>query len=452
MQSVAYGTQPNGDVLDIDRIAAALGPYPTVAYEAAHVYPMSAPDFRLHPGTPRERPAPGPLKLYVHIPFCNYVCRFCFYTKRAGARRDQMERYVRGLLRELEWVEPGTPLKQLYVGGGTPTALDADLLDELLAAIFATMPPVPGTSRSVESSPESLSTEHVRVLQSRGIERVSMGVQSLDEQVLDTINRRHTARQAIEACELLIASGFFVNVDLMYGLPGQSEASFCADLEACAARRPDSFTIYDLRLNEHAPLGSNVAAADRFDLARLMRWRATVLAMTRALGYVQTRWHTFVRDDHQASAYDRAPCVDGFAAGRQLGIGVSAVSHLGETVYRNHGSIEGYLERVEHGESPVAGTFPLADEDHKTLFVTRTLGDGERLQRAEYARAFGNPIEDDFGETINRLRAADLIRDEAGELFVSETGRLVYDLVTVAFYPPRAQRWLRERQHLFGSN
>ncbi|HXQ20062.1 MAG TPA: coproporphyrinogen-III oxidase family protein [Candidatus Acidoferrales bacterium] len=452
MQSVAYGAQRPGGPVDIGRIAAALGPFPNVAYEAAHVYPMSAPDFRLHPGTPRERPAPGPLKLYVHIPFCNYACRFCFYAKRVGSRRDQMERYVRGLQRELEWVENTTPLTQLYMGGGTPTALDADLLDELLATIFATMPPAPGASRSVESSPESLSAEHVRVLQTRGVERVSMGIQSLDEHVLEAINRRHSARQAIEACELLVASGFFVNVDLMYGLPGQSEASFRSDLEACAARRPDSFTIYDLRLNEHAPLGSGVSAADRLDLARLMQWRATVLAATHALGYVQTRWHTFVRHDHPPSAYDRAPCVDGFAAGRQLGIGVSAVSHLGETIYRNHGGFDGYLTRVERDKSPVEETFPLTEEDHKTLFVIRTLGDGARLHRAEYAEAFGNAIEEDFGAAIDCLGAADLIHEEAGQLFLSETGRLVYDLVTVAFYPPRAQRWLRERQHLFGSN
>jgi oxygen-independent coproporphyrinogen-3 oxidase len=268
--------------------------------------------------------------------------------------------------------------------------------------------------------------------------------------VLVAINRRHNARQAIEACELLVASGFYVNVDLMYGFPGQSEASFCSDLESLAARRPDSFTIYDLRLNEHVPLRTSMTVADRLDLARLMRWRATVLQATQALGYVQTRWHTFVRGDHRPSAYDRAPCVDGFAAGRQLGIGISAVSHLGETIYRNHDGFDGYLARVECDQSPVDGTFVLTEEDHKTLFVTRTLGDGERLQRAEYARAFGNAIEDDFGETIDRLSAADLIHEEPDELFLSTTGRLVYDLVTVAFYPPRARRWLREREQLFG--
>ncbi len=449
MQHVAQSVRSEGSPVDLDRIAAALGPFPALAYEAAHVYPMSAPAFQPTPAAPRELVLPGPLKLYVHIPFCNYACRFCFYAKRVGSRRDQKERYVREVLRELEWIGPNMSLQQLYVGGGTPTALDADLLDELLATIFAKVVPLAGASRSVESSPESLSAEHVRVLRSRGIERVSMGVQSLDENVLATINRRHTARQAIEACELLLASGFWVNVDLMYGFPGQSEASFYADLETLAARRPDSFTIYDLRLNEHVPLRTSMTAADRLDLSRLMRWRATVLAATEALGYVQTRWHTFVRRDHRASAYDRAPCVDGFAAGRQLGIGISAVSHLGETIYRNHNGFDGYLARVERGESPVDGTFRLTEEDHKTLFVTRTLGDGDRLQRAEYTRAFGNAIEDDFGDTIDRLSAAGLTHNEPDELFLSATGRLVYDLVTVAFYPPRARSWLRERQQLF---
>src|SRR5262245_40613411 len=129
----------------LDAVAAAVGATPRVLYEDVHVYPLSAPDFAPAPAMARERPAPGPLKLYVHVPFCNYACTFCFYAKRVGVPRPQMERYVAAVERELEWVDAGTPLAQLYVGGGTPTALPADLLDRLLAAVGARLTrPDPG--------------------------------------------------------------------------------------------------------------------------------------------------------------------------------------------------------------------------------------------------------------------------------------------------------------------
>src|SRR5262245_28903655 len=117
---------------DLERIGAALGTTPRVLYEDVHVYPLSAPDFAANPRAVRPQTDARGLKLYVHVPFCNYACTFCFYAKRVGVPRPQMERYTKALVRELEWVPPGTGLEQLYVGGGTPTALHADLLDEVL--------------------------------------------------------------------------------------------------------------------------------------------------------------------------------------------------------------------------------------------------------------------------------------------------------------------------------
>ncbi len=432
--------------LNLDAIATALGGAPRVSYEDVHVYPLSAPDFTSQPRAVRERPVGGGLKLYVHVPFCNYACTFCFYAKRVGVARAQMERYVAALARELEWVEPTTPLDQLYVGGGTPTALPADLLDEVLATIMARMPRAERASLTVECSPESLTDAHVRVLRERGVNRVSMGIQSLDPSVLDVINRRHGLEQALEACALLVAGGFFVNVDLIYGLPGQSEASFRHDLGAAAALRPHSFTLYNLRLNEFTPLATVVHDVERMDLAALVRWRDCAKRAAADLGYTQTRWHTFVHHDALGSSYDRAPCVDGYGAGRQLGIGMSAVSHLGNTVFRNHEGFESYMARVEGGESPVEGVFDLDDEDRRTLFIARSLGDGGSVDLAEYEQAFGKSIAADFGDLLERLGDAALVREEAGALSLTEGGKLVYDLVLLTFYPARAQRWLRERQ------
>jgi oxygen-independent coproporphyrinogen III oxidase len=447
MAEQARPSEALGLELELGAIELALGSAPRVLYEDVHVYPLSAPAFESAPGLDRAPLPEGPLKLYVHVPFCNYACTFCFYAKRVGVSRARKERYVDALIRELAWVAPGTPLEQLYVGGGTPTALPADLLDRALEAILSRLPRAGRASLTVECSPESLTAEHVRVLGRHGIDRVSMGIESLDDRVLATIGRRHGEREAaLDALSLLIESGFFVNADLIYGLPGQSEGGFCADLEAVAARGPHSFTLYNLRLNEFTPLADAVRETEGLDLARLMRWRAIVKQACAGLGYAQTRWHTFVRPVARDSSYHRAPCVDGFGAGRQLGIGTSATSHVGNAVYRNDATLEGYLGRIESGASPVTGVFPLEAADRRTLFVARSLGDGGCLGRAAYRAAFGAALEDDFGQTLARLAGAGLVEDRAGAIALSEPGKLVYDLVLLAFYPERSRRWLAARQ------
>ena len=426
--------------VEIERIVEALGSVVHVPYAPPNIFPMSAPKFLKSPCTERERVPGDLLSIYVHIPFCNYACSFCFYAKRVGDGNDRMERYARALQRELEWVEPGTRLSQLYVGGGTPTVLPADLLDEVLAGVFGRTRLCEGAIHTVECSPESISPEHVRVLRERGITRVSMGVQSLSDEVLDDVHRRHNRQQSLAALALLIRSGFNVNVDLMYGLPGQTEASFCGDFEALAARAVHSVTAYNLRVNERTPVVKTMQEEDHLDLVRLVRWRALVKRTADELGFVQTRCHTFKRASDGSFADPR-----GFE-GDQLGVGMSARSRLGTTIYRNHVDLGIYLERVEGGTSPVEEIFPLREEDRKIRFIAQTLGDGQPLERAAYERSSGRPFDDDFGETLWRLREAGLVDDVAGTISLTETGKLVYDLVMLAFYPWQTREWLAERQ------
>lgn len=436
----------HGLAVDVEAVRAAIGGVPRVAYEAAHVYPLSAPRFTPRPRAPREIPAGGPLRLYVHVPFCRYACTFCFYAKRVNTPRSEMQRYVDALRCELDAFADDTALQQLYVGGGTPTALPPDLLDDVLASVSARIPLDRESCHTVEGSPESLTAEHVEVLQRRGIGRVSLGVQTLDEAILQSINRQHSAQQAVDVCTLLVGAGFSVNVDLIYGFPAQSEDSLRRDLETFAALGAQSLTLYNLRLNERTPLTTVLADLQRVDLPVLMRWRRCVEKVTDALGYTQTRWHTFQHRDRRQPGHDRAPGMNAFGIGREIGIGVSAFSHLSETIYRNNDTFAGYLSRIEAGESPVEDVFPLSPDDRRTLFIARTLGDGRPLSLNEYQRTFAHSIEDDFGSALDRLRGADLVRETTGRLALTETGRLVYDLVTLAFYPDAARQWLDGRQ------
>jgi len=433
--------------VELERIANALGSAFHVPYAPPFVYPMSTPVFSKSPCAVRDRPSGGPLGLYIHVPFCNYACTFCFYDRQVGADDKQMARYVRALKRELEWVEPSTQLAQLYVGGGTPTVLPVGLLDEILGGVFERMRPRGDDVHTVECSPESISTGHIRVLRSRGVSRVSLGIQTLDDRILSAVRRRHSGEEALAACDLLVGSGFVVNVDLIYGLPEQTEEGFRSDFEAVAARGVHSVCAYSLRFNERTPVVSAIRASEHFDLSWLIRWRVAVQRTAEELGFRPTRWHVFQRACQTGPAATEAVRFeDRTGAGNQLGIGMSARSRLGQTIYRNHTDLHVYLDRVEGGQSPVEEIFPLNDDNRKIRFIALTLGEGKPLEREAYYRSFGRSIDDDYGELLHRFREVGLIEDAAGQIALTETGRFVYDLVTLAFYPLHVQKWLGERQ------
>ncbi len=434
---------PDTDTLE--RVARALASVPRTAYSVPHVYPSAAPAYESAPEAVRPRPRRDRLRLYAHIPFCRYHCTFCYYAVNVGAGGAMMSRYVDALERELDWIEPGTSLSQLFVGGGTPTALPPELLDRALEAVFSRTRPLPQIVHTVETSPETISPAHVEALRRRGIGRVSMGIQSFDQDVLDTVHRNQSQAQAVAACELLVASGLIANVDLIYGLPGQSEEAFVADLRTLARLGIPSLTLYSLRTNERTPVVRSLRSTERFDLAGLIHWRALVKRSAEELGYSQTRWHTFKRLDSIARTHERLPCFDEEMSGFQLGVGMSARSHLGYAVYRNHEQLKTYVDRIEHGQSPVEQMFVLDEDDRRTQFVARTIGDGKTLRRSMYARTFGRPIEGDFGSLLERLAWAGLVEDDGESIALTELGVLVYDLVTLAFYPQRARDWLAAR-------
>jgi oxygen-independent coproporphyrinogen-3 oxidase len=442
-------TASSPETLDLGHVLAVLGPAAAVSYAPPNIYPMSAPRFTAGSGAERLHPVGRDLGIYVHIPFCSYHCTFCFYATRIGADLAQKRRYVDALITELDWVREGSLLTQLFVGGGTPTALPPGLLARILEVIFEKMASARRHVHTVESSPETLTPEHVAVLKSHGIERVSMGVQSLNDGVLDTVHRRHTREMVEASCRLVVEAGLMVNIDLIYGLPGQTHEGFRRDFEDIAALGAQSVTTYNLRINERTPVARSLAEGERLDLANLVRWRSTVMTAARELGFVPKRWHTFHRhpvDGPAAEVARRFEDVTGH--GNQFSVGMSARSRLDNVVFRNHVSFETYLERVEGGRSPVEETMALSEHERKLRYVALTLGDGKALRRAAYQEAFGCSLDSDFAEPLTRLSDAGLIQEEFGSISVTETGQLLYDLVTRAFYPETIRRWMEERQSL----
>lgn len=196
--------------------------------------------------------APPPLSLYVHIPWCERKCPYCdFNSHRADAALPQSD-YVAALLADLDQELPdvwGRRVHSVFIGGGTPSLFGAAALDELLSGVRARLNLGAGTEVTLEANPGSSEQQRFAAYREIGINRLSLGVQSFDDTSLRALGRVHDAQQAHRAIDLTRAAGFDnLNLDLMYGLPGQTIAQAERDIEQAIAARPEHLSYYQLTL------------------------------------------------------------------------------------------------------------------------------------------------------------------------------------------------------------
>lgn len=191
----------------------------------------------------------APRCLYVHVPFCERKCPYCAFNSYAGSRRNEADAYLDALLIELASLGRFLELDTIYVGGGTPTALEPAAFGRLLQGLQAVAGrPLEWT---VEANPGTVTEDHLAALVSAGVNRISMGVQSMDPEGLRRMGRIHTADDVRQTVEALRAHGITnVNLDLIYGQPGQDVDAFIADVEAVLELEPDHLSLYALQYED----------------------------------------------------------------------------------------------------------------------------------------------------------------------------------------------------------
>ena len=289
----------------------------------------------------------GATHLYVHVPFCEQRCDYCDFVSLAG-RRDRHARYVEALLAELE-LERGTlapELETVYLGGGTPTFLEPQALRRLLEGL-------PGAGElSVEANPETVSPELAELLVEAGVNRVSLGAQSFQPRLLEVLGRHAGPDEVRRAVAILRAAGVGnISLDLLYGIPGQSGADLAADLDAALALAPEHLSCYELE----AKPGTRFTRAHGAELAAqadaLEDHFERVVERLAGSGY---RWYetaNFARADGGSDL--RSLHNLGYWRGHDyLGIGIGAVSTLGDLRWKNAPSLARYFAALEAGEKP----------------------------------------------------------------------------------------------------
>ena len=208
----------------------------------------------LRPGTLQLGQAP-PLSLYVHLPWCLAKCPYCDFNSHAvpdaTAGGLPEARYIDALIADLEAALPqvwGRPVHSIFIGGGTPSLFSADGIAGLLAAIRARLPLLPGCEITLEANPGSFERDRFKAFRQAGVNRLSVGVQSFDDAMLQRLGRVHDSAQARAALTEAAATFDTFNLDLMYALPGQTLAQLHADLDTALGFKPPHLSIYHLTI------------------------------------------------------------------------------------------------------------------------------------------------------------------------------------------------------------
>lgn len=286
--------------------------------------------------------------LYVHIPFCPKVCPYCSFYKEAGGR-EKIPAFIDALWAEAEGCARALRPQTLFFGGGTPTALSTRQLESLIGGLHSRLDLSRLTEFTVEMNPATVSLEKAAALRALGVNRISMGVQSWDPRLLETLGRVHTGPQARRSYEILREAGFDnINLDLMFGIPGQTADQWRTTLQRTLDLQPDHISAYCLTYEEDTEYFLRLHRGDFHPDEAL---DADLFEMTMDT-LAAAGFEAYEISNH---AQPGRECLHNLAYwfGRDSrGLGPSAFSSVGPNRWKNISDTSAYIARMQAGEDP----------------------------------------------------------------------------------------------------
>lgn len=395
------------------------------------------------PTTAQPPPTAPPLSLYIHVPFCTVKCAYCDFNSYAALEHLTGD-WLSALLRELElWSEraAGRRIETVFIGGGTPSLLEGEQIARLLDAARRHFTIAADAEITLEANPESVSEERMRGYRAAGVNRVSMGVQSLDADELRFLDRLHSAARAEQALSEIRSAGFEnVNLDLIYGLPKQRFETWRNTLEQVAAWRPEHLSCYALTVEDGTPLAARVAAgavveADPDVVAETSTWTAERLAEAGYEHYETSNYALPGRECRHNLNYWRC--------GDYIGVGPGAHGCIDGRRYSVLRRPAAYIRKLAtHAPGPdglpspaIEQAEPITEQD--ALIDALTLG--LRLREGVDESQLRERHPDAFAATapaINWALAASLLERRNGQLRLTPRGQAVANEVFVRIVDP----------------
>jgi len=380
-----------------------------------------------------------PLGLYIHIPFCQTKCTYCDFASQP-VRPALLRPYLEAVCAEFRRIARGSAIRTLYVGGGTPTILPPKLLLELLQTVHHVCDTSGLTEITVEANPGTLDMARLEVLRQVGVTRLSLGIQSFDDDELRLLGRIHTATQA-KAAFLAARSALeaTLNLDLIFGLPRQTLARWAATLEQALALRPEHLSLYALSVEPGTPLACWITtgqvpapdpdlAADMYELAQ------TSLEAAGYRHYEISNWALRSPDrDHR--------CQHNLIYWRnEPYLGLGAAAHSWHEGWRWHNVVdpENYISRLAAGQNPIEereyiGLGSALEMGETMMMGLRLVEEGVSYER--FRARFGRELVEVYERELKELEKLGLLELNGERVRLTARGRLLGNQVFGRFLP-----------------
>ncbi|MHB8520326.1 MAG: coproporphyrinogen-III oxidase family protein [Limisphaerales bacterium] len=391
-----------------------------------------------------EKPAPAtPMGIYVHLPFCQKKCDYCYYLSYVGQKAEVVDRYLEAVIAELSLYAQrpavkGRPVSFVYFGGGTPSVLSTSQLRRLGRGLQEALPWREVREVTFECAPRSVRPDFLAALRDIGVTRLSMGVQSFDNTLLKLNGRIHLAADVLRAYGMIQEAGFdWVNLDLMAGLMGETWEKWQESVRRVIALSPDSVTIYQTEIPYNTQLYRDWKAGCL--PAPPISWPAKRARLRHAFtelkgaGYTVVSAYSAVKDPqrHRFLYQDYL-----WRGGDMLGLGVASFGYFGGVHFQNEAVLEDYKERVRQGSLPLQRAFRLSPEDQlvREFILQLKLG---AVDAAEFRQKFNVDIIHIFAQPLRQLAAEGWLSYSDAGVGLTLEGLLCVDRLLPHFYDPR---------------
>ena len=404
-----------------------------------------------------------PLELYVHIPFCKKKCNYCDFLS-APASKPRRQEYLKALLMEIViWsgaAYDDYEVKSIFIGGGTPTMLDAPQMNNLIAMLKIYFNVSNSAEITIECNPESVTKEKLLAYKECGVNRLSFGLQSANNEELAVLGRIHTWEQFLESYQLARECGFAnINVDLMFGLPGQTIESWSDTLKKVAELDPEHISAYSLIIEEGTPFYARYGESEGQE--PLLCGRPALSAAEKGeMTEVIAEWPDLPDEDTERAMYDvTAEILSGYGYDRYeisnyakknkecahnvgywtgidyIGLGLGASSMFDGARFTNLRDIEIYKEAGKKTQLPTdwETVRQLTDERKIEEFMFLGLRMMRGVSRKEFERRFKRSMDEVYGEVIAKYIDLGLLEEADGWVRLTKKGIDVSNQVLAEF-------------------
>ncbi len=374
------------------------------------------------------------LGIYIHIPFCIKKCDYCDFVS-VKPNEEMIERYINSLINEMKIYSKligGYLVDSIFIGGGTPSSIDIKYIYRLFEILNNSFNIASDSEITIEVNPGTIDNKKIKAYKENGINRISLGVQSLNDKILYNIGRIHNKEDIINTIKLIKLNGFDnLNTDLMIGLPGQTLPDVINSLEQIIELKPTHISLYSLIIEEGTKLyeleknGKLILPSE--DEERLMYHDAKEFLEEN--GYLQYEISNFSQNGfeckHNLKYWTLKP---------YIGLGLNSHSNIWNYRYWNYSNFTDYNEALNRGSLPISNKEFISTKSRITEFMILGIRLNSGINREEFYKEFGTDIDYFYKDAIQKNKDLGLIYEDGRSIKLTKKGLDFSNIVELDFY------------------